>query len=724
MAHSYLDKIGLQTLWDKIKSIFGMPEPLYQEVEWVESTGKQYVYLDWHPPINTWGFEADFIIRNTFNTSEAAWNVSTNVNNSGFLFGVRNTSSVNDIEFGTYTSTGYLKIGGSATIASGIKTDKTRQTVKLIGTTLTKPDGTTATVTRATETANKPYHNMAVFGYYEGLRRSAYNGMRYPSTSRIYSLKFYEGTTVVVNLVGAIRKTDGITGLYDKVSNHFYPAPMMSHGEVVGNLGNRNTILNTAQQGIVTAIADNTASRRLWRVNLSNLKTLEDGQRISISPVYSVVSTAETTELAGWDDTSSNSNVYVKATLADGTETDWIPCYYQSTTRLTTHYSSNQAILFTYRENVIIGADNTSAGYQMVRGLFADPNYNTDRTFEIYTDTCVTGLNGISSYSVCMKDENGRWTSIINEHSKTGVADKTCYTGGLQLGKVLYHGYTSSKIAAGGNSSTLWDTSTVDLRYSFNGVTTTNTSTVQVRKPFYIVGTLGNDGLFYLDTTQWWTQTEPTTEDGKVYVHFGWTYSNYYIAYLSTENPAYMFKNGKFQEMFNEHTIESDVPPNAVFTDTVTTATTTGNGNAVTSITASNGALTVTKGTTFLTQHQDISGKADKTTTVTNVAYDSTNKKITKTINGSTSDVVTAATLKTAMGLDSVEENQNAFSNVKVGSTTVQADSKTDTLELVAGSNITLTPDASNDKITIASSYINYWTYNSTTDSIDLIFPS
>ena len=49
------------------------------------------------------------------------------------------------------------------------------------------------------------------------------------------------------------------------------------------------------------------------------------------------------------------------------------------------------------------------------------------------------------------------------------------------------------------------------------------------------------------------------------------------------------------------------------------------------------------------------------------------------------------------------EVNQNAFSNVTVGSTTISADSKTDTLTLVAGSNITLTPDATNDKITIAS---------------------
>ena len=54
------------------------------------------------------------------------------------------------------------------------------------------------------------------------------------------------------------------------------------------------------------------------------------------------------------------------------------------------------------------------------------------------------------------------------------------------------------------------------------------------------------------------------------------------------------------------------------------------------------------------------------------------------------------------------EVNQNAFSNVAVGSTTVSADSKTDTLTLVAGPNVTLTPDATNDKITIAATDTTY----------------
>lgn len=55
------------------------------------------------------------------------------------------------------------------------------------------------------------------------------------------------------------------------------------------------------------------------------------------------------------------------------------------------------------------------------------------------------------------------------------------------------------------------------------------------------------------------------------------------------------------------------------------------------------------------------------------------------------------------------EVNQNAFSNVKVGSTTVAAETKTDTLELV-GSNVTLTPDATNDKVTIGITKANVTT--------------
>ena len=62
-----------------------------------------------------------------------------------------------------------------------------------------------------------------------------------------------------------------------------------------------------------------------------------------------------------------------------------------------------------------------------------------------------------------------------------------------------------------------------------------------------------------------------------------------------------------------------------------------------------------------------------------------------------------------------------SFSKIAVGATTVEADSKTDTLTLV-GSNVTLTPDATNDKVTVGITKTNgttalgYTPMNSTVD--------
>jgi hypothetical protein len=53
------------------------------------------------------------------------------------------------------------------------------------------------------------------------------------------------------------------------------------------------------------------------------------------------------------------------------------------------------------------------------------------------------------------------------------------------------------------------------------------------------------------------------------------------------------------------------------------------------------------------------------------------------------------------------QPNQNAISKVTVGSSTITASSTTDTLTLAAGSGITLTPDTSAKKVTIAETYVD-----------------
>lgn len=79
-----------------------------------------------------------------------------------------------------------------------------------------------------------------------------------------------------------------------------------------------------------------------------------------------------------------------------------------------------------------------------------------------------------------------------------------------------------------------------------------------------------------------------------------------------------------------------------------------------------------------------------------------------RTVNGhalSSNVTVTASDIGVEAG---AQVNQNAFSNVKVGGSTISADTTTDTLELEAGSNVTLTPDTANDKVTISATDTTY----------------
>lgn len=81
---------------------------------------------------------------------------------------------------------------------------------------------------------------------------------------------------------------------------------------------------------------------------------------------------------------------------------------------------------------------------------------------------------------------------------------------------------------------------------------------------------------------------------------------------------------------------------------------------------------------------------------------------VNTTISNHAGDTTVHITAAERSKWNAAEANQNAFSKVVVGSTTVEADSKTDTLTLAAGSNVTLTPDATNDKITIATKDTTY----------------
>lgn len=205
---------------------------------------------------------------------------------------------------------------------------------------------------------------------------------------------------------------------------------------------------------------------------------------------------------------------------------------------------------------------------------------------------------------------------------------------------------------------------------------------------------------------------------------------------------------GNLVGTINGHTVEKNVPSNALFTDTTYSVVTAGtsttagglmsqadktklNGIATGAEVNQNAFSNVTVGNTTIaadSKTDTLTFAAGSNVTIT---PDATNDKITIAATDTTYSVVSAGTSTTAGGLmsqadktklngisASAEVNQNAFSNVVVGSTTIAADTKTDSLTLAAGNNITLTPDATNDKVTIAATDTTYGVVSKTANGL------
>ena len=340
--------------------------------------------------------------------------------------------------------------------------------------------------------------------------------------------------------------------------------------------------------------------------------------------------------IAYWLPYAGSGNATLNLTI-NGTETGAKNCYYGGATRLTTHYGAGNIIYLTYHSAANVNGTNYEGWWAQSQYYSNDTGYYLRRLY-----SCIkAGANKVFPYTFIMQLPDGRWESIVTS-SSTGTS-KTCNTHGFLPGQVLlmYANATYNENAVL-DTYRLWNQyGIIDHRYSFN---TANNSTngTTANKPIYLVGIITN-GLFYLDTTKWWAQDLPTTADGKVYIYLGDAY-DYYRIQFNAERPIYHYVNGQIRQY---------------------------GGDAAT-----------VQGKTPLFTHQDISGKADKSATVSTVTYDSTNKKLTKTINGSTTDIVTVATLKTALSL--------VKGDVGLGN----VDNTADANKRVKGANITTTANA------------------------------
>lgn len=144
-------------------------------------------------------------------------------------------------------------------------------------------------------------------------------------------------------------------------------------------------------------------------------------------------------------------------------------------------------------------------------------------------------------------------------------------------------------------------------------------------------------------------------------------------------------------------TLGCSVPANAKFTDTTYSAATA----------SADGLLTAA----LYTKLVGIETGADKTD-ADNVAAAGAFMKSTNTaddLKDGTSKVVMTSDERSKLSsiASGAEVNQNAIAKIKVGSTTISATAESDTLELEAGEGVTITPNTSSKKVTVAETYID-----------------
>ena len=102
-------------------------------------------------------------------------------------------------------------------------------------------------------------------------------------------------------------------------------------------------------------VGTQTAATGAW-TGKASFSELSDGQQI----VY-------------WLPYAGSGNATLNLTLANGTTTGAINCYYSGASRITTHYAAGNAIHLTYRVNANVNGTNYT-------GWWADANYDSNNT--------------------------------------------------------------------------------------------------------------------------------------------------------------------------------------------------------------------------------------------------------------------------------------------------------------------------------------------------------
>lgn len=206
-------------------------------------------------------------------------------------------------------------------------------------------------------------------------------------------------------------------------------------------------------------------------------------------------------------------------------------------------------------------------GAYKATGWWVDAQYNSDTVDNrIVYFTGKTGDVGIWGGSLFMRDSAGTYQNICTASdgtvttassgngARTTATTKKANPNGFEVGSPIWYSSTSYNKNAnitGSNQIYASMGNVFDSRYAFNTTLSNGAAPLTAYKNVYLVGTVGSDGLFYLDAN-WWTQTPNNAN--KVYVLVGGVYdctTSYVRMTLYEHNTWCKYVGGKLVDYSN-----------------------------------------------------------------------------------------------------------------------------------------------------------------------------
>jgi len=246
-------------------------------------------------------------------------------------------------------------------------------------------------------------------------------------------------------------------------------------------------------------IGTQTATTSAW-TGVAGFSELTDGQQI----VY-------------WLPYGTSANVTLNLTLADGSTTGAIPCYFNQSTRLGTQFTAGSVIRFTYRVNA------TYYTTTIARGWWVDANYNTDTYDRIRFGSSIKASGVVGASRLAVGDAAGYFNLAA------GVPFSI-------RRPILWSTYAANANVYSSNYFLAYPGCYLrNMDSNFSGI---------AYRMCYLAGVLENDTFTPdADFLRW---QEPDAEDGLTYIALGLLNSAYNMT-LMPEHPMYRFVGGEFK---------------------------------------------------------------------------------------------------------------------------------------------------------------------------------